>query len=187
MQIFNRNYLSKFRLGDLREEMNLRKFIMKLKCDNQWENATIFWLKLTVVYYASLLSSSELYSYSDPLSSSNFSSFCHKASSSLPSSALEIPVFKKTCNSYALIHHVPWPHYPGAHKFNRRPSYLSIWCQTVSPFSHPLCVNYATKYGTLHQTCLAVLSVSLISYRNLAQHFAEVRFKIITLKPAGMR
>ena len=39
---FNQNFVSNFRVRDLCEETILRWFIMKLKCDNQWENATIY-------------------------------------------------------------------------------------------------------------------------------------------------
>ena len=54
------------------------------------------------------------------------------------------------------------PSLPEAHQFNRRPSYLSSWCQTVSPFSHPLCVNYAmawiTRVNTVPDAVCTVLS-----------------------------
>ena len=33
--LFNQNFVSKFRVRDLCEETILRRFIMKLKCDNQ--------------------------------------------------------------------------------------------------------------------------------------------------------
>ena len=157
IHIFNQNFVSKFRVRDLCEETILPRFIMKIKCDNQWENATIY--------------STE--TYSGPLCIIAvflrtivllwFTFFIHILLS-LPQSIVLTFVqrignssLQKTCNNYALIHHVPCPHYPGAHQFNRRRSYLSSWCQIVSPFSHPLCVNYAMAWITRVNTVFLVV------------------------------
>ena len=86
---------------------------------------------------------------------------------------------KKTCNNYALIHHVPCPHYPRAHQFNQRPSYLSSWCQTVSPFSHPLCMNYAMAWITRLNTVFCFYRIKYVERRNMLRREAVNRIAVL--------